>query len=441
MAKHPDWSIVEPGTRHVRYWTSQATSSNPSAGFWTETNTVPVPNHIKDSGVRSYAVTPGFNSPSNGGRIPPLSYSATYQKKSASSDSHSTEMRSIAVSIPGGGSYQAPYVYQDSTQESKNIYALGFIPNRIDSTAIAACQRKATNKLLENLKDSKVNLAQAFAEREQTCKTVTSAMKTVASALTNLKKGNFSGAAKAFGVKPPKRGQRRFNKEFANDATNAVTNGWLALQYGWKPLLQDVYGAAETLAQASLGPTNRNSIYSVVSGRSSRIYEENTREVGVIPANWSGYYSTTRTYKGKLSVQIGVTYTRSSPPTASLAKLGILNPALLAWELTPYSFVVDWFFPIGTWLGNLDATAGMQFFSGFQTTFYKYDQSAVMVDTEFRKDGLASYVASGNENSSTAVMSRVTLTGFPSAPFPRLKNPLSYSHLMSAFSLLKQFKR
>lgn len=35
-------------------------------------------------------------------------------------------------------------------------------------------------------------------------------------------------------------------------------------------------------------------------------------------------------------------------------QLGLVDPATVVWELIPYSFVVDWFLPIGSYLENLN---------------------------------------------------------------------------------------
>jgi hypothetical protein len=35
-------------------------------------------------------------------------------------------------------------------------------------------------------------------------------------------------------------------------------------------------------------------------------------------------------------------------------QLGLLDPATVLWEIIPYSFVVDWFLPIGSYLDNLN---------------------------------------------------------------------------------------
>jgi hypothetical protein len=438
MAKHPDWSIKDPSWSKTDYWTAQPTNDDIGRGYWTHTESSN-PNIVGNSGVRSYTKTPGFLSPMRKAMIKPLAYSANYYEARADREQREVEMRLYAYSPPGGGpAVQVPYVFQNSTTISHNSFALGFRKGSYDASSV---DRRATDKLLENLKDQKFNAPQAFAEREQTMKTVTGAAKTVASALTNLRKGNFAGAAKAFGIKPPKRGQRRFNRDFANDSANAIGDGWLALQYGWKPLLQDVYGASETLAQASLGPENKNSVYSVTSGQSRKSLELSQRVVND-NSGYTGYDSTLYTCKGFYLVRYGVRYVRSSPPVSSLAKLGILNPAQLAWELVPYSFVVDWFFPIGNWLGGLDASAGLTFESGYRTTLLKTDATSTRTRSITKNGSLASsFTIWDSEMEKETRMDRSTLGSFPSAPAPRFKNPLSYSHLASAMALLKQFKR
>lgn len=47
-----------------------------------------------------------------------------------------------------------------------------------------------------------------------------------------------------------------------------------------------------------------------------------------------------------------------------LNQLGLANPLATAWELVSYSFVVDWFVPIGPVLNALSARAGLIFVDG-----------------------------------------------------------------------------
>jgi hypothetical protein len=307
---------------------------------------------------------------------------------------------------------------------------------------------KVTNNLLAKLRDSDLNLAQAYAERKQTANTLVSSAKTVAKALGSLKKGNFAGAAKALGLtKPPKRAKRRFGKAYSQGLSpsataDAVSDAWLSLQYGWKPLLQDVYGAAVTLAKTNLAGENPNTIYAVATSGSSRKFEQRKRVNSTVPSDASGIDSMMQTMKASIQCRMSVTYERSSPIPKSLASLGITNPALLAWELVPYSFVVDWFFPVGQWFQGLDATSGLTFVSGYRTIFRKY-RADVIYETSIVYNGRPhSYSRKGGQAWQTKTfVARTTLGGFPSAPYPSFKNPLSASHVTSALALLNQLKR
>jgi hypothetical protein len=50
-----------------------------------------------------------------------------------------------------------------------------------------------------------------------------------------------------------------------------------------------------------------------------------------------------------------------------LNSLGLLNPLQVAWELVPFSFVVDWILPIGSFLEAATGTIGTTFDSGYTT--------------------------------------------------------------------------
>jgi hypothetical protein len=436
MAKRPDWQIKDPAFTNIRYWSSAATCGNSGAGNWVDNNSVTNANFVRDSGIRTYAITPNFNKGERQSPVLPLDYTATYEKQRAEFSQRQYSQRVLNCVI-GNTSYQIPYTYQDSTTYSHNVLTLGFGVGEYD---IAAVERQATDKLLDNIKDMKVNVVQAFAERQQTVDTVVNAMRSVAGALSNLKKGNFPGAAKALGLtKPPKRAARRFKEEAKSNLSQAAANGWLSLQYGWGPLLQDVHGAAEILAQARTGE-NRNAVYVRTFGKRKKSLEFRQLQNNAV-SDWTGYDTTVRYTDGFYLVRYGVTYVRSSPPVQALSKLGISNPALIAWELAPFSFVVDWFLPIGNWLGGLDATAGLSFHSGYKTTLYKVNQTASRSQLITSKDGRQTSSTTIQESREYTRMTRTTLSGFPSAPAPRFKNPVSMSHLTSAMSLLRQLKR
>lgn len=46
------------------------------------------------------------------------------------------------------------------------------------------------------------------------------------------------------------------------------------------------------------------------------------------------------------------------------SQLDLVNPLSLGWELVPFSFVLDWFIPVGNMLEALTAHAGLVFVGG-----------------------------------------------------------------------------
>jgi hypothetical protein len=65
--------------------------------------------------------------------------------------------------------------------------------------------------------------------------------KTLADTFLKLRRGNLKGAFATLQMGTPTvRLQRSFNRQYGTDARKAAANHWLAMQYGWKPLLADV---------------------------------------------------------------------------------------------------------------------------------------------------------------------------------------------------------
>jgi hypothetical protein len=94
-------------------------------------------------------------------------------------------------------------------------------------------------------------------------------------------------------------------------------------------------------------------------------------------------------------------YKISDPTMKQVSQFGITNPLLLAWELIPYSFVVDWLFPVGRFLSSLDALNGISDLR-VQTScweehsiffFGKYGGSAEFHGTRYNRNGVQGSLA------------------------------------------------
>lgn len=406
---------------------------NPGTGY-TQTD-VNVGTFARTSGYRQSVNTVGFRSPKRPYLLRSNSFTLSRSDQQASGYNSVQTLTTNVTNAPGSAGYTSSMSY------SENVMQYAFAPDD-SSSWVSQLRDKAASQLLNALRNSSFNAAQAIAERKQTADLFTSTAKKVASAFGSLRKGNFVRAAQDLGVIPKKRAGRRFNKDFPIDQAKAVGNAWLELQYGWKPLLADVYGSMETLARANNPATgNANTIFKKMSGRAKRIESPYVRTDHLAGQSGPrGVWLTIASATVECYVRYGVTYSVSSPALTSLASVGITNPALLAWELLPYSFVVDWFLPIGNYLGSLDATNGLVFQDGYVTVMRKYN-GTVSSSKSYSYNGTG-YGGFVQQSRKTVEVIRTPIGGFPAMPFPSFKNPLSSSHAASAMSLLLQtFKR
>jgi hypothetical protein len=144
-----------------------------------------------------------------------------------------------------------------------------------------------------------------------------------------------------------------------------LANGWLQWQYGWKPLVGDVFRAADESIRVVLNKLEklrvRATIPIMVNGTTTREIISSSFKPIVVAEG-----------KGKTSCTICVTY---EVPSFDPARWSSLNPISLGWELIPYSFVVDWFYDIGSWLRAMETGLlyGSAFKHGYVSELYVYD--------------------------------------------------------------------
>lgn len=332
-----------------------------------------------------------------------------------------------------------------------------------DPTAylVSAAEKAAADsycifEIRKRLKGAGPNLAVAFAERKQVVTMITETAKTIAAMLLSLRKGDLAKAAELVGVTVSKRQKSRHRSlhrewtEFEALSTRSskrssprtvallnkkfdkvMANGVLVTNYGWKPLLSDIDDAMRMLANQRYRAVR--STFSSKAGRTRDVRVLNIQNPNVFDSLVSGESS----YLVKYNVKAGV----GNDIAHTAAMVGISNPALVLWELTPWSFVIDWFLPIGNYLESLDATIGLDFIQGTKTTIEEVDvtQSGfVLGGTRY----ISSYGAHCSLDSVSGVkwkkINRVKLSGFPHPVLPTFKSPVTLVHCINAIALLDQ---
>lgn len=162
-----------------------------------------------------------------------------------------------------------------------------------------------------------------------------------------------------------KRGRRESEMTLA-DALRAIglgptSNGWLQYHYGWKPLMSDL----EAFTRLATSASNSYSAYvSNQRGKGTLLRRTKRMSTVVTPGfvtPWSGIKSNVTTQHTARCI----TWYRYTPAGQTMSKAAFLATkmgltggqiAASAWELMPYSFVVDWFLPIGKALSSVSAT-------------------------------------------------------------------------------------
>jgi len=121
---------------------------------------------------------------------------------------------------------------------------------------------------------------------------------------------------------------------------------WLRFHFGVEPLAQDIYNAVSVLQKA-------------VPNR--MIYSKATYEMPASTYWLTGgpAYGDKITDSYKVRVRLMAEVHCESPNLYLANQLGVVNPASFAWEIIPFSFVVDWFANVGQFLDSFSMWAGL----------------------------------------------------------------------------------
>lgn len=316
-----------------------------------------------------------------------------------------------------------------------------------DIPGLPVHNESADFKALQNLINKaqlgiQANFAQNFAQIGQMTSLIAGNATKILKSLRQLKRGNIPGAITALGAgrKPSNYGGSGLS------VTKSLASNWLQLQYGWKPLLSDIQGLLKILPNLSspAGFVQRVSASGTVKSESVTAYPPGNAIIGFDRPGKTTVVSRTTT-------KYTIRYRLSDPYSQFLAQTGFSNPINTLWEIIPFSFVFDWFVPVGAYLESLTAFNGLTFLGGSKVVFTReradsainyagpvsgVPQSTIILAASFRRE--------------TVALTRSALSGFPSSVSPSLTpNPFANSGLVAgtnnrasnAIALLAQFYR
>lgn len=200
---------------------------------------------------------------------------------------------------------------------------------------------------------------------------------------------------------------------------NDAASMHLAVHFGIKPLVSDLYG----LYHKSIGrPDWAPPVVRVRSRSKAKDSTEKIENPFVTSADWT-------------VTQYASVYIRLNTEGLMAARLG--NPVEWLWEATPWSFVVDWALPVGTYLSSLFALQGVNVVSPVSVSTVKEAD----VTTDYWEGRPSDSIESTSPaTGSYKTYSRAVHDSIPYPKFPSFKPSIGLLRAQHATALLASLR-
>lgn len=284
-------------------------------------------------------------------------------------------------------------------------------------------------KALRKAKMTQFNLPVFLAEMHKTSEMVVARATHLVKLIRALRRGDIDFFLRNLKVSVPSGKGRAvrsaFNKDFGRDARRAAANVWLEMTYGWSPFIKDVHDAV--IATMDTSEQERHSLSKVRARTEARLDTRSRVTIQVSP-NHSALLRRRVVEERRITWRFGI------KPEDIPGRFGLLNPLEVAWELVPFSFVADWFLPVGDYLASVDVPLRFEHKGGTiglkRTTYDTY--------SDVRSSD--KWSPSGGTSCKYLTVSREPLTGSPIPGFSEFDASfdIGVKRAISAISLLSQ---
>lgn len=195
--------------------------------------------------------------------------------------------------------------------------------------------RKAYNRFLSKAREGGASLGTAMVEARESFSMIHARTLTILNSFRAIRRGDVGSLIRELKLVDERAAKARtVFKSRGNQLRNGASH-YLEYIFGWKPVVQDIADAISVLQS--------DYPHSVFTGRGSE------RVVGSsFEATPWGYVRSEQQTRTRIQIRAHVAI--SNPNLALANQLGFVNPAAIAYEVIPGSFLLNWFVPIGRFL-------------------------------------------------------------------------------------------
>lgn len=226
------------------------------------------------------------------------------------------------------------YVNKSPTKNSKRaLHELTFAGYGLENPWLKRAYAKAYDKFVDSAKQNlQLSMGANLAESKRTLEMIALRAEQLYKMARDLRAGRL-----------PKR-KRRSRKNWRRLAQRPG-GWWLEYHFAWSPLLGEIATGLEMLSEPTwdIVPVQARGRETTVIDRSH-------------PRDWRPAEIDRSSIEAYCAIRANV---RVENKNAYLAnRLGLINPAAVAWEVIPFSFAIDWFIPVSSFLNSYTDQVG-----------------------------------------------------------------------------------
>lgn len=306
----------------------------------------------------------------------------------------------------------------------------------------SSCRNAAVTKLRLKILDDKADWGVTLGEMRTTVRGISSLCTDMVSFVDRLIRKTRLAKKDVlfflFNNRWPSRPSRRMTPKQRIRAEKQITGRWLEFQFGIKPLLLDIEQSGEALSWL-LFEENHPPRFAVKAG-----FKETVEGTWIAPWPTNGSFPTRLGESrwplvGTARCHFSLIYELERTSTTTFQQLGLTNLAGLAWELTTFSWAVDYVLGVGDWLQSLVNLDGVKFVEGTESRIGQVTGRDLVTITPDPGVTLSGPWGRVNPVAITGRFQRVVLSDVPGpALVPSARNKLDMRRMANVLAAVSQ---